>query len=151
MLYFNLFLLLDTAPSGNPLLSFGLPQILMFGAIFYFVVFMPMQRQKKQQQQMLRDLQNGDVVITTGGIVGTIVSVKDDRLVLRVKPGDTKLEFLRSAVASKEGPPAAEKQVSQTKTADAGGGVSGTSAAESEGGPRGLLAGLLSWFRGPGR
>jgi preprotein translocase subunit YajC len=94
------FILLQTAPSsGSPLLSF-LP-LLLIVAIFYFLVFMPMQRQRKQQQQMLRDLQNGDVVVTSGGIVGTIVSISDDRLVLRVKPGDTKLEFLRSAVSSR--------------------------------------------------
>jgi preprotein translocase subunit YajC len=99
MLYFNL-ILMQAATASNPLLSF-LPLVLII-AIFYFLVFMPMQRQKKQQQQMLRDLQNGDVVITSGGIVGTIVSITDDKLVLRVKPGDTKLEFLRSAVASRE-------------------------------------------------
>ena len=44
-------------------------------AIFYFLVFMPMQRQKKQQAQMLSSLQTGNDVLTTGGIVGTIVSL----------------------------------------------------------------------------
>jgi preprotein translocase subunit YajC len=96
---YDLILLQTTPSSGNPLLSF-LP-LLLIVAIFYFLVFMPMQRQRKQQQQMLRELQNGDVVVTSGGIVGTIVSITDDRLVLRVKPGDTKLEFLRSAVSSR--------------------------------------------------
>lgn len=100
MLYLNLILLQQSAPGGNPLFSF-LPLLLII-AIFYFLVFMPMQRQRKQQQQMLRELQNGDVVVTSGGIVGTIISITDDRMVLRVKPSDTKLEFLRSAVASKE-------------------------------------------------
>ncbi len=100
MLFYNLILLLQTAPSsGNPLLSF-LP-LLLIVAIFYFLVFMPMQRQRKHQQQMLRELQTGDVVVTSGGIVGTIISITDDRLVLRVKPADTKLEFLRSAISSK--------------------------------------------------
>ena len=50
------------------------PMILIFG-IFYFLLFMPMQKQKKQQRQMLAALQNGNVVQTTGGIVGTIVSL----------------------------------------------------------------------------
>ena len=44
-------------------------------AIFYFLVFMPMQKQKKQQAQMLANLQTGTEVLTTGGIVGTIVSI----------------------------------------------------------------------------
>jgi preprotein translocase subunit YajC len=61
---------------------------------------MPMQRQKKQQAQMLKDLQNGNVVLTTGGIVGTIVSINnDDTLILRVKPDNLKLQVARSAVS----------------------------------------------------
>ena len=74
--------------------------ILIFG-IFYFLLFMPMQKQKKQQRQMLASLQNGNVVQTTGGIVGTIVSsnAEDDTLVLRVKPDNIKLQVVRSAVA----------------------------------------------------
>ena len=60
-----------------------------------------MQRQKKQQQKMLRDLQNGNVVLTSGGIVGTIVTIgDDDTLVLRVKPDNVKLQVARSAVSS---------------------------------------------------
>lgn len=59
-----------------------------------------MQRQKKQQKQMLKDLQNGNVVLTSGGIVGTIVAIEDDTLVLRVKPDNVKLQVARSSVAS---------------------------------------------------
>lgn len=69
-------------------------------AIFYFLVFMPMQRQKKQQAAMLSALQAGNEVVTTGGIVGTIVNVDQDMLVLRVKPDNIKLQIARSAVAS---------------------------------------------------
>jgi preprotein translocase subunit YajC len=87
------------AGSSNPLVGF-LPILLIF-AIFYFLLFMPMQRQRKQQQKMLRELQNGDVVQTSGGIIGTIVSIADDdTLVLRVKPQDLKIQFARAAVSS---------------------------------------------------
>ena len=83
---------------GNPLLGF-LPLLLIVG-IFYFLVFMPMQRQRKQQAQMLKDLQNGSVVVTTGGLVGTIVTINaDDTLILRVKPDNVKLQVARSAVS----------------------------------------------------
>ncbi len=96
----NLILLLQQSPgSSNPILGF-LPIILIF-AIFYFLLFLPMQRQKKQQQKMLRELQNGDQVLTTGGVIGTIVKLTDDRLVIRVKPDNVKLEVARNAVASK--------------------------------------------------
>lgn len=106
------FLLLQTAAAGsNPLLQF-LPILLIFG-IFYFLLFMPMQKQKKQQQKMLQALKNGDVVITNGGIVGTIVSVgDDDTLTLRIKPDNVKLQFARGSVASLVNPdqPGTEKK-----------------------------------------
>ena len=89
---------LQTQPAANPAMSF-LPLVFIV-AIFYFLVFMPMQRQKKQQAQMLKDLQNGSVVLTTGGLVGTIVSINnDDTLILRVKPDNVKLQVARSAVS----------------------------------------------------
>jgi preprotein translocase subunit YajC len=93
---------LQSAPPASPLGSLGtfLPILLIFG-IFYFLLFMPMQRQKKQQQKMLAGLQNGNVVVTSGGIVGTIVSIdSDDTLVLRVKPDNVKIQVARSAVSS---------------------------------------------------
>jgi preprotein translocase subunit YajC len=94
------FLLLQQAPAPSPLLQF-LPIILIF-AIFYFLLFLPMQRQKKQQQKMLAELQPGDEVLTNGGIVGTIISIgSDDTLVLRIKLDNVKLTFARGAVASK--------------------------------------------------
>jgi preprotein translocase subunit YajC len=93
-------LLLQSPQAPSPLLQF-LPIILIF-AIFYFLLFLPMQRQKKQQQKMLAELQPGDEVLTNGGIIGTILSVgADDTLVLRVKPDNVKLTFARGSVASK--------------------------------------------------
>jgi preprotein translocase subunit YajC len=93
--------LIQSQPSqtGGAFLGF-LPLILMFG-IFFFLVIMPMQKQKKQTAKMLATLQSGNVVQTSGGIIGTIVSVNanDDTLVIRVKPDNIKLQVSRSAVA----------------------------------------------------
>ena len=89
---------LQQQPTTNPIIGF-LPLIFIV-AIFYFLVFMPMQRQKKQQAAMLAGLQSGNEVITTGGIVGTVVSVDQDTLIVRVKPDNIKLQIARSAVAS---------------------------------------------------
>jgi len=76
-----------------------LPIILIF-AIFYFLLFLPMQRQKKQQKKMLSELQNGQRVVTNGGVIGTIVAVNDDdTLFLRAKPDNVKIQVTRSAVA----------------------------------------------------
>jgi preprotein translocase subunit YajC len=113
MQYLGFLLLQQAAPSAaptNPLMSF-LPLIFIV-AIFYFLVFMPMQKQKKQQAAMLSNLQTGTDVLTTGGIVGTIVSLTDTTLVLRVKPDNIKLQVMRSAVASlvDSGKPAIEEK-----------------------------------------
>ena len=79
----------------------GLLLPLALVAIFYLLVFMPMQKQKKQQQSMLKTLENGNIVLTTGGIIGTIVSVNsDDTLTLRVKPDNIKLQVARTAISS---------------------------------------------------
>jgi preprotein translocase subunit YajC len=89
--------LLQATPQS--LLGF-LPLIIIVG-IFYVLVFMPMQKQRRQTQQMLKELQNGNVVLTSGGIVGTIVSINnDDTLILRVKPDNVKLQVARSSVSS---------------------------------------------------
>jgi preprotein translocase subunit YajC len=93
------FLMLQQATGSSPVMGLLLPLALV--AIFYLLVFMPMQRQKKQQQQMLKTLENGSQVLTTGGIIGTIVSVNpDETLTIRVKPDNLKLQIARSAVAS---------------------------------------------------
>jgi preprotein translocase subunit YajC len=95
------FLILQSAPAGtSSLLSGILPIVLMF-AIAYFLIFLPVQKQRKQQQNMLKALQNGQTVVTSGGIVGTIVAVNgDDTLILRVKPDNLKLQVSRASVTS---------------------------------------------------
>ncbi len=86
------------APSGSFLP--GMLPILLIFAIFYFLLFMPMQRQKKKQKKMLEELKSGDTVMTNGGIIGAVLKVQDDRLILRVKPDNLKIEIARSAVAN---------------------------------------------------
>lgn len=95
--YLNLFV--QTAPSGSSSFLGIVPILLIFG-IFYFLLFLPMQRQKKQQQKMLASLENGQVVITSGGIVGTVVAIDNDILVLRVKPDNIKIQVTRGSVSS---------------------------------------------------
>ncbi len=96
------FLLLQAQSAPNALLQF-LPIILIFG-IFYFLLFLPMQKQKKAQQKMLSELKNGDEVVTNGGILGTVVAVNDDdTIIVRVKPDNVKLQMARGAVASLAG------------------------------------------------
>ncbi|HEY3743383.1 MAG TPA: preprotein translocase subunit YajC [Bryobacteraceae bacterium] len=72
---------------------------LLIAVVFYFLVFMPMQKQKKQTSEMQSSLKNGTVVLTSGGIVGTIVTINDDEtLIIRVKPDNLKLQVARHSV-----------------------------------------------------
>ncbi len=87
-----------TSPTGA--FTTGLIPIVLMIAIFYFLVFMPMRRQQGKQKAMIKALQNGQTVLTSGGIIGTIVSVNDDTLILRIKPDNLKIQVARSAVTS---------------------------------------------------
>ena len=72
----------------------------LFFVLLYFVMIMPQQRKQKKWQEMLGKLKNGDRVTTNGGIRGTIISVKDDAVLLRVAPDNIKLEFVKNAIAA---------------------------------------------------
>ncbi len=96
------FVLLQAAtasPSGGALPGPILTFVAMV-AIFYFLIFLPMRRQQKNQKQMLKTLESGQTVLTSGGIIGTIMSVNDDTLILRIKPDNLKIQVARSAVTS---------------------------------------------------
>ena len=85
-------------PSGMGLLQ--LAPLLFIFAIFYFLLIMPQQRKQKKWQAMLGDLKNGDRIVTSGGLRGTIINIKDDALVLRVPPDNLKLEISRASVVT---------------------------------------------------
>ena len=85
-------------PSGSSLLTIA-PLLFIF-AIFYFLLIMPQQRRQKKWQAMLGELKTGDKVTTSGGLRGTIMSLKDDAVILRVPPDNLKLEVSRGSVVS---------------------------------------------------
>lgn len=66
----------------------------------YFLMIVPNQRKQKQWQQMLSAIKAGDKVTTNGGIKGTVLSVKDDAIVVRTAPDGVKLEFVKSSIAA---------------------------------------------------
>ena len=93
---------------NNPLVS----TILMYGAIgaiFYFVLLRPQQKQKKEHDTMLRSLRRGDEIVTAGGVVGEVTFIAqqtkdsapvvslDDRVT--IKSGDTRLIIERGRIA----------------------------------------------------
>jgi preprotein translocase subunit YajC len=90
----------SAAPSSGAQFALTYAPFIAIAAVFYFLIFAPMQKQKKQQAQMIAELKSGDTVVTTGGIVGTITAVDNDTIIVRVKPDNLKLQFSRSAVSS---------------------------------------------------
>ncbi|MGC2331792.1 MAG: preprotein translocase subunit YajC [Candidatus Acidiferrales bacterium] len=74
-----------------------LPLVLIM-VIFYFLMIMPAQRRQKKVTEMLKNLKNGDKVITNGGIHGTIVGLEDDSVQLRIAE-QVKIKVSRSAIA----------------------------------------------------
>jgi preprotein translocase subunit YajC len=82
---------------GNPIMTF-LPFVAII-AIFYFLIIRPQNKKQKETQRMLSALKKGDKVVTIGGIHGTIQSVKEQTVILKVDE-DTKLEFSRSAIST---------------------------------------------------
>ncbi len=85
-------------PGGSSLLSLA-PLVFIF-AIFYFLLIMPQQKKQKKWQAMLSELKNGDKIVTSGGLRGTIISLKEDAVVLRVPPDNLKMEVSRASVVS---------------------------------------------------
>lgn len=76
-----------------------LPLVAIF-AIFYFLLILPQQRKQKKWQKMLGELKTGDRVITSGGIRGTIIALRDDCVHVRVPPDNIRLEVQRASVVS---------------------------------------------------
>ena len=78
----------------------GIAPLIFIFAIFYFLLIMPQQRRQKKWQNMLSELKTGDKVVTSGGLKGTIIALRDDSLHLRVPPDNLKIEVTRSSIVS---------------------------------------------------
>jgi preprotein translocase subunit YajC len=80
--------------------GFLIPLGLMFG-IMYFLVILPQQRQRKKVQEMLAAVKNGDKIITTAGIYGTINGMDGDTVILKIAD-NVKIRIARAAIAQVE-------------------------------------------------
>ncbi len=94
------FLLEDTAPTGG---GSGLTSILIIVGLFaamYFLMIRPEKKREKAAQEMRAALQVGDEVTTIGGIIGKVVSIKEETFVLETTRDRTRIRFLVSAIRS---------------------------------------------------
>ena len=74
--------------------------IALFAVIVYFLMIRPQKKQEKETRDMRDNLQVGDEITTIGGIIGKIVSIKEETITIETSHDRTKIRFLRSAVRS---------------------------------------------------
>ncbi len=88
------------APSGQggSGMTVLLIQVAAIFAIFYFLIIRPQRRQRDQHEKVLASLQKGDQVVTSGGIIGEVVHLKDTEVTIR--SGEAKLVVLRSNITA---------------------------------------------------
>lgn len=87
----------DGAAAPNPIIQF-LPLILIF-VVFYFLMIRPQQKQAKERKAMLDNIQRGDEIVTSGGIIGRVVDLSEDELTMEIAQG-VKVRLQRGAVFS---------------------------------------------------
>ena len=101
------------APAGG--MGSSLIMIVVMFAVFYFMLIRPENKRKKEAEQMRSAVRNGDKIVTIGGIVGTVVNVKDSRIVIETSADQVRIEFEKWAISSNE--TAAEAQKAAAKKA----------------------------------
>ena len=97
--------MLNFLTSGAQTTAGGSSMIIMLVAmvaIFYFMMIRPENKRKKEAEQMRSALKNGDKVTTIGGIVGTVVNVKEDKFVIETGADQVRIEFAKWALSTNE-------------------------------------------------
>jgi preprotein translocase subunit YajC len=87
------------APAGGYALFQLAPLVLMFAAM-YFLLIAPQRKKQKAHEKMLTELKTGDEVVTSGGIYGTITSVKEDRFIVRIGENNAKVEVGKGFIST---------------------------------------------------
>jgi preprotein translocase subunit YajC len=100
-------LLWQTGGTPGGILGSPLVMMVIVMGIFYVMLILPQQRQRKKTQAMLQQLKNGDKVVTSSGIYGTVSGIDGDTVILKIAD-QVKIRILRSAIAQVE----AEENVS---------------------------------------
>ena len=91
----------QAAPAGSTqrgLISM-LPMLLIFVAVFYFLIIRPQSKRAKEQKQLMDSMQLGDEVLTNGGIVGKIVKLRDSYITVLIAK-ETEVMLQKNAVAT---------------------------------------------------
>ena len=78
-------------------------------AVFYFLMIRPENKRKKEAEQLRSAVKTGDEIVTIGGIIGTVVNVKDEKIVIETSADQVRIELAKGAISSNETATAAAK------------------------------------------
>ena len=99
------------APAGG-MMSSILMMVAMV-AIFYFLLIRPENKRKKEAEQMRSAVKTGDKIITIGGIIGTVVNVKDEKVVIETSADQVRIELAKWAISTNETAAEAAKEAAK--------------------------------------
>ena len=89
--------------------------LVMMIAVFYFMLIRPENKRKKEAEQMRSAVKKGDKITTIGGIIGTVVNVKEDKIVIETSADQVRIELAKWAISTNE--TAAEAKKAEAKKA----------------------------------
>ena len=107
------FLTAPAAGIGSPMIM-----LIVMLAIMYFMMIRPENKRKKEAEQMRSSVKTGDKIVTIGGICGTVVNVKDNRIVIETSADQVRIEFEKWAISSNETAAEAAKAAAQKARED---------------------------------
>lgn len=88
--------------------------VVMIG-VFYFLMIRPENKRKKEAENMRSNVKTGDKITTIGGIVGTVVNVKEDKIVVETSADQVRIEFAKWAISSNDTATAAAQEAAKKK------------------------------------
>lgn len=89
--------------------------LVLMVAVFYFMLIRPENKRKKEAEQMRGAVKTGDKITTIGGVIGTVVNVKEDKIVIETSADQVRIEFAKWAISTNE--TAAEAKKAEAKKA----------------------------------
>lgn len=104
----TLFLFAPSGQSGGGGMAIFLFQMLAIIGIFYFLIIRPKVKQEREHRQRLQEIKKGDEIVTTGGVIGEIVHIKDSRIT--IKSGESRLVVQRDRIAEIRGAGAGKEE-----------------------------------------
>ena len=93
---------LTTTATGSTGMASSLVMLVVMIAIFYFMLIRPENKRKKETEEMRSSIRNGDMITTIGGIVGTVVDIKENNVVIETGADRVRIEFAKWGISSNE-------------------------------------------------